>query len=358
MFKRKKKVPLGTRESFNGQEICKSQRLSCIFGIFIIITIALLGLILGTYLILRPHPEPPLDAFLTANTCAAFVLNLNLNSPPLGSLAQKLFRTHTSGSDEQIQKNYEGLQSAINFFFYPRVYLLLLDSGRPDSLSTVGVVNFRRAQILFKLLIAKTMRKLSASLMEQANISRNLNQFFLKNSWLITDDYSALSTIKAKRGRIDTNAPAVLQEFAQSVRRDPLTDELIIGCVDNSNNWVGKLINVWHTRATQTSASQSSEWWHDIIIEFLSQDEWQELPWKTISKILVRGKLLSADTLSLQFKVFITNPQLTELIRTALREKILPDLKRLLMEDYSVSYYTTIGENVVTITLELQHKQL
>lgn len=357
MFKRKKKTLSLTSRIEDEQIVHRSRRTSWLLGCLIIISILTLVLVLGTYLILRPHPEPPLDAFLTANTCGAFVLNLNLNSPPLSSLAQKWIRAQVTGNDEQVQKNYESLKSAVNFFFYPRVYFLLLDRGRPDSLSTVGVVNFRRAQIMFKLLIANTIRKLSASLMEQTNI-RNLNQFFLKNSWLISDDYSALSTIKAKRRRIDTNAPAVLQEFAQSVRRTPLTDELIIGCVDNSNNWLGKLINVWYLRETQRAAPQYSEWWHDIIIEFLSQDEWQELPWKTISKILVRGTLLSADTLSLQFEVFITNSQLGELIRTALHEKILPELKKILMEDWRVSYYTTINEQIVTITLELQHKQL
>ncbi|MCX7766337.1 MAG: hypothetical protein N2246_06510 [Candidatus Sumerlaeia bacterium] len=354
MLKRKKKTPPLQGRIEEEQLTHQSRRTSCLLGCLIIIAILVIALVLGTYLILRPHPEPPLEAFLTANTYGAFILNLDLNSAPLSSLTQKWIRTHTSENDNQAQKRYEGFKSSINFFFYPRVYFLLLDTGRPDSLSTVCVVNFRRAQILFQLLIAKTLRKLSSSIIEQTNLTKNLSQFFLKNSWLITDDYSTLSIIKAKRSKVDINTSSILQEFAKSVKRTFSPEELIIGCVDNSNNWLGKLINVWHSRETPTSDTNYSNWWYDIITEFLLQNEWQNLPWKTINKILISGKLLSADTLLLQFEVFITNPQLSELIRTTLRENILPELKKLLMDDWNVKYSTTINESKLTITLELQ----
>ncbi|MCX7017280.1 MAG: hypothetical protein NTW86_32740 [Candidatus Sumerlaeota bacterium] len=122
------------------------RRIGC--GIALIAFAALLLLAALTYMFfLRPYPNPPLDAWIPADSDAAASVALDAPSVDLAQLIQ-ILSPNLSHRSAEIQKLLDVLLKASHLFLHPRVLLVARIDPEAPRVSWALVANLKRAQTL------------------------------------------------------------------------------------------------------------------------------------------------------------------------------------------------------------------
>ncbi|MCD6385899.1 hypothetical protein J7M23_09010 [Candidatus Sumerlaeota bacterium] len=342
MRKLKKSKPTDSDQSATTR-----RRLGCLLGCLSIVLLLFIILTLALYLVLHTLREPPADSFLVPETRMVFILNFNVDSPPLRTFLWKFLRAYYSNQNTEITyQEFTTKCTLLKFFFYPKVLILFQEGESPASLSSSVVLNFRRAVIVFRYLFSRAQKDTSFRALRKAGT--RLNYAFVKNSLIISDDFSAQKKIISRRKGTDNRPiPGDLKHFVITHSQIKRPEYLLTGFLDNNANWVGNFMKA-------LSHITPGEIQSNVLKEFFSRNEWTEIPWNSLNKGIIRLKLPNADTFLLTLELYFKDSASVRVIEPILRESILPYLKDLLTEEFVVTYDTDARDSMLIISLQMK----
>ncbi len=316
-------------------------------GCLVFILIAFMIIIAGLYLLLRPLEEPSPESLLTPDTRAAFILNFDLDSRLLKSL---LWRGINLSSLEQgIESSYEDFEktcSVLQFFVYPRVVLIFQEAPPPSFLSCTVVLNLRRAVMVFKHLFQRSIADAPFFSLPSDGSSGILT--FAKNSLILSDLLAPHQNVVSKReGSMSGDAVDDLLNHltVQFEVKEP--EWLIAGCVVNTENWIGNTIDSFSKIPLNSADS-------NVIIQFFSVEEWGEIPWSFLERILIKVDLIEVDHYAINMEIFFNRKDISSKVEEILRSVLLPYLRQLIKDIFVVNYYTAAENEMLVLDLDLK----
>ena len=327
-------------------------RLGCLLGCLGFLLLFLLIIIVGIYVILRPIREPAPEAFLTQDTKAAFIVYLDPQSVPLKTVSWKLIKAYFDSRNETITyQDFDNTWRLLRFFVYPRIYVLL--NPRAPVLSEINttlIVNFRRGMALFRYFIRRSLGSGDISGLEGS--MEDTKQLFVYGSWILSNEIGSLGRIDSRlRGRDTEPVSAEMLEFLNTIVRIQQPDFLFIGTIDNSDNWIGNMIQ--RLPPLETIPAESS-----LLTDIFALEEWKQVPFKALGKTIMRGRLLTDEHLAVSVELFFRDPSIPSGVEMVLVRDILPIFKDMIADTFVLTYSIDIRDSVLVLDIELQQTAL